>query len=137
MSNFSLRPSTIKKSEATKERLKLREETKKCKRNSKVRGGLRSNEERSYSVGANQSKENTVREETDSSNDDGGDNPHFYWDHAGDIDSPEKVETPVFPNLTSTESATWSTRVNQFFPSDCINTPFRDPVCRTACHIQN
>ena len=29
MSNFSLRPSTIKKSEATKERLKLREETKK------------------------------------------------------------------------------------------------------------
>ena len=103
MSNFSLRPSTIKKSEATTERLKLREET---KRISKVHGVLRSNEERSYSVGANQSKENTVREETDSSNDDGDDNSQFFWDHAGDIDSPEKVEIPVFPNLTSTESAT-------------------------------
>ena len=95
MSNFSLRPSTIKKSEATKERLKLREEIKKSKRNSKVRGGLRSNEERSYSVGANQSKENTVREETDSSNDDGDDNSQFFWDHAGDILSRERRNTCV------------------------------------------
>ena len=70
-----------------------------------------------------QSNEKTVREETDSSNDDGGDNPHFFWDYAGDIDSPEKVETPVFPNLTRTKYATWSTGVNLFFPSDYISTP--------------
>ena len=50
MSNLSLRPSTIKRSEATKERLKAREEIKKSKRISKVRGGLRSSGERYLTV---------------------------------------------------------------------------------------
>ena len=100
MSNLSLRPSTIKRSEATKERLKVREEIKKSKRISKVLGGLRSSGERSYSEGAlelvakasevygedseedinvaSPSKEKTVREEIDLSNNDGDDNPHFF-----------------------------------------------------------
>ena len=58
----------------------------------------------------------TFDEKSDSSDDD-------VWDPLGVIKTPRKLGEIEGTELADIPSASWSTKVNQFFPLDCESTP--------------
>ena len=147
--NYSLRKSTKNRTKASVERKKVLEENKKAKNTSILIGKLRSQEEKAYIDGVLEQAKFTAKvyrldssssdEDLDSSkgatsshqelgvvtNDKSGEPSDLHWDHFGDIESPEKPEnySPIFPDLSQIEPAVWSSKVNKFFPPNCISTP--------------
>ena len=58
----------------------------------------------------------TFDSKTDSSDDD-------EWDPLGVVKIPRKLGEIEGTELAEIPSASWSTKVNQFFPLDCVSTP--------------
>ena len=101
MKNYSLRSSTVKKTEATNERLRIRREIKKSKRTSNLLRKLCSREEiylfDSALELANLPAENyetvepnQAQEQANIVGRSNSENSDLSWDHSGDIESPIK-----------------------------------------------
>ena len=138
-----LRASTIKKTLASEESRRQKEEIRKEKRTSAQYSKLVKKEIESYAVSAldlaktasdlygvdsssSVAEGNSIQEEGESiygSPRSSAEQEELVWDPSADVDSPEKFEqTLIFPDLSPGGSETWSTGAN-LFPINCASTP--------------
>ena len=148
MSERNLRDSTRRVTEDQKEKSRVAEEIRKEKKTSKALKRIHRQEEKLYLAEALELAEYTVEhldlenkdssEKSDSKDEINSDSDVFdinikevpacdeWQDPLGVAKTPQKVTQVVEEAVTDLPSASWSTKVNQFFPPNCESTPARN-----------
>ena len=146
MSERNLRDSTRRVTEDQKEKSRVAEEIRKEKKTSKALKRIHRQEEKLYLAAALELAEYTIEhlesenedssEKSDSEDEINSDSDVFdieevpasdeWGDPLGVTKTPQKVIQVEEEAVTDLPSASWSTKINQFFPPNCESTPARN-----------